>query len=145
MVDDIAKQRIEEGCTLFYDDPAYYEYRKYCNMIEPLEWCKTTPRLLDFVYDRLTESWKLDDYETNQDLIAKVQSGAGDILSDRTRAVWVQTNYGSTRPKVVEQDNKTFKNDLYAAKYMIYRMNFDKRRKSDGYDKDWYIDFHELV
>ena len=24
-------------------------------------------------------------------------------------------------------------------------MNFDKRLKSDGYDKDWYIDFHELV
>ena len=100
---------------------------------------------MDFVYDRLTETWNLDDYKTNNDLISKVQSGAGDILSDKTRAIWVQTNYGSTRPKVVEQDIKTFKNNLYSAKYMIYRMKFGFLLKSEGFTLDWFIDLHELV
>ena len=32
----------------------------------------TTPRLLDFFYDRLLESWDLKKYDTDLDVIAKV-------------------------------------------------------------------------
>ena len=66
-------------------------------------------------------------------------------MSDRTRAIWVQTNYGSTSPKVVEQDIKTFKNNLYSAEYMIYRMKFGELLKAEGFTKDWFTDLHELV
>ena len=105
----------------------------------------TTPRLLDFFYDRLTESWNLEGYDTDLDVIAKVQSGKGDILSDKTRSVWVKDNYGATRPREVNQDKVTYRNDLYSAEYMIYQMDLGWLPKAEGFNLQWFTDFHEHV
>ena len=114
-------------------------------MIQPEKWCMTSPRLLDFFYDRLLESWNLKEYDTDLDVIAKVQSGKGDILSDRTRSIWVKDSYAATRPKVVSQDKETYRNDLYSAEYMIYTMNLGKLPKEEGFTIDWFVDFHKYL
>ena len=68
MVHWTIEQAIEQACLLDHNDPAYQQYQQYCD-VPPKQWCQTTPRLLDFFYDRTTESWNLDGFETNEDII----------------------------------------------------------------------------
>jgi len=50
---------------------------KYCLEKETPK-CKTTSKPIDFIYERKIDDYNLDRYKTNNDLIAKIQTGKGD-------------------------------------------------------------------
>ncbi len=72
----------------------------------------------DFIYERKDDKHHLEKYETDLDLIAKVQSGKGDatFVFYGKRNLFVEKIFAGTIPAEVEQDYDTGKNDLYAAK-----------------------------
>ena len=145
MVKDIDRIKVNEACEMFRDDPAYEQYLGYCNLPEPKLWCQTTQRLLNFIYDSRTESYDMTPYKSNDHLIAKVQTGKGDPLAAKNRAIFVQTNYAGTRPRSVEQDTSDATNDLYSAEYMVYQVKMGKLPKEEKFNKEWWTYFHEQV
>ena len=54
------------------------EYGEYFCIVEAPPICSTEPKPIDFIYERKDNVFNIDEYKTNLDLIAKVQTGKGD-------------------------------------------------------------------
>ena len=89
--------------------------------------CKSTPRPLDFVYDRKTDSYDLSQYASDLDLIRKVQSGKGDetFIYYGSKSLYIEMMFGGTVPKEPVQDYARGNNDLYAAKSARWVYQFE--------------------
>ena len=77
-----------------------------------------TQRPLDFIYDRQTDSFDLSHFETDLDLIAKIQSGKGDerFMYYGHKNLYVELMFAGTIPREITQEYTKGKNNLYAAK-----------------------------
>ena len=72
MYDLCTRVNITEPIVEYYAAEACQEYgAAYC-LPDIAEKCQVTSRPLDFVYDRLTDSYDLSPYKKDLDLVAKV-------------------------------------------------------------------------
>ena len=59
---------------------------------------------LDFIYDKSENSYQLDKYKTDAELLAKIQTGKGDpTLYEGTNFLFVDNIFAETIPRSVEQ------------------------------------------
>ena len=93
ITDDLVVQFAAEGCKT-------NEF--YCIPDIPKK-CEATQRPLDFVYDRKTDTYDLSQFETDMDLIAKIQSGKGDetFMFYGHKNLYVELMFAGTIPKEI--------------------------------------------
>ena len=53
--------------------------------------------------------------------------------------------FAGTIPKKIEQDERSGRNNLYAAKAARFIYNIDHQNLSDGFDIKWIVDFEETI
>ena len=113
---------------------------RYC-LPEIPEKCEVTPRPIDFIYNRTTDTFDLSQYEDDNALIAKVQTGKGDdfLYVGKYNNLFVEIMFGGTVPKEPEQDYSSGRNDLYAANAARFFYNLDNLPLSQGYYRRWQI------
>ena len=89
---------------------------RYCLPDIP-EKCRVSARPIDFVYDRKTDSYDLSDYDSDMELIGKVQTGKGsEFIHYGYKHITVGLLFAGTIPRQITQDFETGRNDLYGAK-----------------------------
>ena len=69
--------------------------------------CYTTPKPLDFVYEVQTDSWNIDRYSNDRELVAKIQTGKGDerfIYDEFYKNIYIQIFFAGMTPDNEEQD-----------------------------------------
>ena len=91
MVEDLAAKACDE----------YGE--EYC-IVKATEKCKSTSKPIDFIYERKTDSFNLDRYQTNDELIGKVQTGKGDatFIHYGYKNIYIKQVFAGTIPQNVE-------------------------------------------
>ena len=86
----------------------------------------------------MTDSYSLDDYLTDEDIIRKIQTGKGDstFIFYGYKNLFVEQMFKGTWPSTPEQDVVTGRNNLYAAKMARYeyKVNRDTMPPEEGYD-----------
>ena len=78
---------------------------------------------LKFIYDRMSNRYALDQYDTDDDLVRKIQSGKGDELFlyyELGNNIFIEAMFGGTSPKLPKQDYVYGDNDLKTAKAYRY-------------------------
>ena len=78
---------------------------------------------LDFIYDRKTDTYAIENYRTNDDLVQKIQTGKGDELlmfDGYGNNIWLEVLFGGTTPRKPKQDYIFGDNDLVSAKAFRY-------------------------
>ena len=111
---------------------------RYC-LPEVEEKCQVTPRPLDFIYDRRTDTYDLSQFHTDMDLISRIQSGKGDktFMFYGHKNLYVELMFAGTIPEVVTQDYTEGYNDLYSAKSARWMYTLDNKPISEGFDRFW--------
>ena len=83
--------------------------------------CFTTQRPLDFIYERWNDTYNLTRYDSDKELVDKIQTGKGDPFLYDYLNIYVDSVFGGTTPEKVEQDFNDGTNDLeYAKAAQIY-------------------------
>ena len=67
------------------------------------EKCQSSPKPLDFIYNRKTDSYDLDQFESDLDLIRRIQTGKGDkqFIHYGYKNLYVELIFADTVPKEV--------------------------------------------
>ena len=107
--------------------------------LEPIEEkCKATGRPLDFIYDRKTDSYDIESFPTELDLIRRVQSGKGDknYMYYGDKILFTEIIFAGTVPEEPVQDYVTGKNDIYRAKSARWVYQFDNKKLADGWTRE---------
>lgn len=120
--------------------------------------CFSTPRPLDFVYERWNDTYNISRYDNDQELIDKIQTGKGDpYLYKNFRIIFLDTMLGGTTPEEPDQDTFTGVNDIeYAKAAKVYWvLDTDRAGVSDKWATAWekhiettiekYSDAHPLI
>ena len=93
---NITDERVEKIA-----ESACKEYgEKYCIVDAPMT-CKTSSKPIDFIYERKNNEFNLNRYTSDNDLIAKVQTGKGDEFAfyGAYNNIFVDYTFGGTIPK----------------------------------------------
>ena len=99
---------------------------------------------LNFIYDRKSNSFRLDGFKTDDDLVKRVQTGKGDavfIHGDLGNNIFIEALFGGTSPKIPKQDYVYGDNDLKSAKAYRYKVVLAPMALSDGYTEEWRTEY----
>ena len=91
------------------------------------EKCDVSMRPLDFVYDRFTDEYDLDQFPSDLHLIGRVQTGKGDskYMYYPGKNLYPQLFFAGTQPAEVTQNFTSGRNDLYAASATRFAYTID--------------------
>ena len=88
---------------------------------EIAETCYSSPKPIDFIYERRYDKFNIEGYQTDQELLEKIQTGKGDITvlelgARRIETIYIDTFFSGTTPESPDQDLITGSNNLLEAK-----------------------------
>ena len=94
ITDEIVERLAEENCATD---------NRFCLPSIP-EKCTVTQSPLDFIYDRKSDTYDLDQFETDMDLIARIQTGKGDaqFMFYGHKNLYVELMFASTTPSKIK-------------------------------------------
>lgn len=102
---------------------------------EPIEKCFNTGMPIDFIYDLETNSYPLDKYATNADLLAKIKLGKSE---PSYRVLPVANFLAETTPAEIMQDSETgLVEDITKAKAASWAM-FIRNNRNEDIDETMY-------
>ena len=106
--------------------------------------CVTSAKPIDFIYMRKDDEFNIDEYESNNELIAKVQTGKGDetFIHYGYNNIYVQLVFAGSIPPILEQDLISGKNNLFSARAARYTYFLDSQIAEAGWSRDWLFDYH---
>ena len=106
---------------------------------------------LDFVYNKEENEYDLSRYATDADLLAKVQSGKGDLaIFEGNKFLFIEGIFAETEPEVVEQQmvlnaERPFgQNNLKKAKAAKYTYYIQQARQSE-FNEEAFLGFEQKL
>ena len=71
----------------------------YC-VVPVMPKCKSSPRPIDFIYERKDDIFNIDKYKTDKELVDKIQTGKGDTTFIFTgfKSLYIQIFFAGTTP-----------------------------------------------
>ena len=111
---------------------------------------------MDFVYERWNDTYNISRYDTDKELVEKIQTGKGDENLYTWQNIYVNI-FGGTTPKDVDQNFITGVNDLEYAKAatITYILETTRANVTDKWVTEWekvvekemdaYSDAHPLI
>ena len=95
----------------------------------------------------MSDSFDLTPYQTDLELIQKIQTGKGDktFINYDTNNLYVELMFAGTTPRELEQDYINGNNNLYSAKAARWMYQFDNKPLSDGYTREWSVQWELFV
>ena len=122
-----------------------------CPQIRPItrSRCRTYGQSpLDFVYEKKFQDYNFRKFSSDERLLQKVRTGKGDetvdSYDDLGNVIYVQFMFGSTQPKVLQQDYIFGDNDIVSAKALRYRMRLEKQDR-EVFTEDWIVDYMNWI
>ena len=64
--------------------------------------CFSTQRPLDFVYERWNDTYNISRYDTDKELVDKIQTGKGDEYLYTWQSIYIENVFGGTTPEKVD-------------------------------------------
>ena len=75
----------------------------YC-VVPVMPKCKSSPRPIDFIYERKDDIFNIEKYKTDKELVDKIQTGKGDTTFIFTgfKSLYIQIFFAGTTPEYAE-------------------------------------------